>query len=67
LWSNGWMDQDTTWYVGMPGPGSRCVRWGPAPLPLPRQKRGTAASLTFQPMSIVAKWLDGSGYHLVQR
>jgi len=31
---------------------------------LPPTERGTAAPV-FRPMSIVAKWLDGSGYHLV--
>jgi len=30
-------------------------------------KRGKAARLHFWPMSIVAKRLDGSGYHLVRR
>ena len=28
LWSNGWMDQDSTWYGGKPRTGRRCVRWG---------------------------------------
>jgi len=31
LWSNGWMDQDTTWYGGRPWPRRHCVRWDPAP------------------------------------
>ena len=35
--------------------------------PAPPTERGTAASHTFQPMSIVAKRLVGSGYHLVRR
>jgi len=30
-------------------------------------RRGTAVRPHFWPMSIVAKRLDGSGYHLVQR
>jgi len=29
LWPNSWMDQDTTWYGGMPRPRRHCVRWGP--------------------------------------
>ena len=28
LWSNGWMDQDATWYEGRPRPRRHCVRWG---------------------------------------
>ena len=30
---NGWMDQDATWYEGMPQPRALCVRWGPSPPP----------------------------------
>jgi len=59
LWPNGWMDQDSTWYRGRPQPRRLCVKWGPCP-PL---KRGPH----FRHMSIVAKWLDSSGYHLVHR
>ena len=33
LWPNGWMDQDTTWYGGRPGPRPHCVRWGPSSFP----------------------------------
>ena len=33
---------------------------------LPPPKRGTAAANAW-PMSIVAKWLNASGYHLVWR
>ena len=29
LWSNGWMDQDATWYGSRPRPRRLCVRWGP--------------------------------------
>jgi len=40
LWSNGWMDQDATWYGGRPWPRRHCVRWGPHHHPpLPRPKR----------------------------
>jgi len=55
LWPNGWMLQDAVWCRGRPLPGPNCVKWGPAS----QQKRGTAAP-NFWPMSIVAKWLDGS-------
>jgi len=33
LWPNGWMDQDATWYGGMPRTRPHCVRWGPSCLP----------------------------------
>ena len=59
---NGLMDQDATWYGGRPRPRRRCVRWGPSSLPLQRD-----TALNFQPMSIVAKRLNASGYHLVQK
>ena len=48
--------------VGL-GPGDIVVDGNPAPLPT---ERGTAPP-TFRPMCIVARRLDGSGYHLVQR
>jgi len=57
LWPNGWMDQDATWcHGGRLQPRPHCATWGPS-CPPPR-KRGTAPP-NFQPMSIVAKWLDG--------
>jgi len=28
LWSNGWMDQDATWYGGRPQRRQHCIRWG---------------------------------------
>ena len=31
LWTNGYMDQDVTWYGGRPRPKSHCARWGPSP------------------------------------
>jgi len=40
MWSNGSMDQDTTWYGGRPRPRQHCVRWG---LSSPK-KRGIAAA-----------------------
>jgi len=30
LWSNGWMDQDATWYGCRPRPRRHCVTWGPS-------------------------------------
>jgi len=29
LWSNGWVDQDGTWYGGRPRPRRHCVTWEP--------------------------------------
>jgi len=58
LWPNRWMDQDTAWYGGRPRPGHIVVDG--------TRERGTAPP-TFQPMSVVAKRLDGSRCHLVQR
>ena len=55
LWPNGCMYQDTSWYGSRPQPRRHCVRWGPAPPP------------NFQPVSVVAKWLDGLRYRLVWR
>jgi len=55
MWTNGWMDQDPTWYGGRPRARRHCVRWGvgnPAP---PHRKGHSSPSPTFQPMSIVAK------------
>ena len=54
LWPNGWMDQDETWRGGRPRPWPHGVRWGSSSSP----KR--AQPPNFQPMSVVAKRLDGS-------
>jgi len=43
-------------------PGDVVLDADPAPL-----KSGTAPPPVFGPMSIVAKWLDGSRYHLVRK
>ena len=51
LWPNGWMDQDATWYAARPRPRRHCVRLEHSS----PTERGTAAPLTFRPMSIVAK------------
>ena len=62
LWPNGWIDQDATWYEGRRWPRQHCVRWVPT-----TAKRGTAPSPNFWSMFVVAKWLDWSWCHLVQR
>jgi len=58
-----WMDQDATWYGGRHLSRRHCVTWGPSSSP----QKGCSPSPNFQPMSIVAKRLYVSGYHLVQR
>jgi len=57
----GWTKMPHSMEVGL-GPGDIVSDGNPAPLP----KRGTAPA-TFRPMSVVAKWLDGSRCHLVRR
>jgi len=61
LWPNGWMDEDTIWYGGRPRPRRHCVKWG---FSSPTKGHSTP---TFRPISIVAKWLDGSRCHLIRR
>ena len=56
----GWMNYDATWYGGRPRPRRLCVTWGPG-----SPKSGTAPN--FRSMSIVAKRLDASEYHLVRQ
>ena len=58
LWPNGRMDHDGTWYGRRPRPSNVVLDGNPAP-----PKRCTAAR--FRPMSIVAKRLHGSRWHLV--
>jgi len=58
---NGCMDQDATWYGARSRPRRHCVRWGPSS---PPQKGGEALFPNFWPVSIVAKRLDGSRWHL---
>jgi len=60
LWPSGWMDQDATWYGGRTVPRTHCMGDTAPPLWL------GAHHPTFRPMYIMAKWLDGSGYHLAQ-
>ena len=57
----GWIKVPLGMEVGL-GPGHILLDGDPAP----SMERGTAFP-TFRPMSTVAKQLDGSGYHLVQR
>jgi len=57
-----WMDWDETWHAGRPRPGNIVLDGDPA---TPPQKEGRAPN--FGPMSIVAKWLDGSRWHLAWR
>jgi len=64
LWPNRWMNQDATWYGGRPQPRRLCVRWGPSS---PSPKRGRKPLSNLRPMSIVAKRLDGSRWHLAWR
>jgi len=60
VWPNSCMDEDETWHAGRPQPRTRCVRWG---LSSPSPKG--AQPPNFRPISVVAKWLDGSTCHLV--
>ena len=66
LWPNGWMDQDATWYGGRTRPSRLCVRWGPSSPPHKGEgELETQLPLpNFRPMSIVAKQLAGSRWHL---
>jgi len=58
---NDWMDEDATWYGGKPGPGDIVLNGDPVP---PKKRHSTP---TFQPISIVAKRLDGSRCQLLWR
>jgi len=58
LWPNACIDQDGTWHRG----GRRSMG-----TQLPSPKRGQSPSPNFRPISIVAKRLYVSGYHLVWR
>jgi len=62
LWQNDQMDQNETWHGGRPRPWQYCVKWRPSS----HCPKG-AQSPNFRSMSIVAKQLDASGYHLVRR
>ena len=65
LWTNGWMDQDMLLgtEVGL-SPG-HIVLDGELGTHLPHSERGTGAP-TFEPMSIMAKRLDGPRCHFFQ-
>jgi len=62
VWPNGWMDQDVTWYAARPRPRRHCVRWRPSSPP-PKRVRVPI----FRPISVAAKWTDGSRCHLLWR
>jgi len=61
LWPNGWMDEDETWHGGRPRLWPDCYMGTQLPLPKGAQPPN------FWPISVVAKWLDGSRRHLVGR
>jgi len=64
LWPNGFMDQDATWYGGKPWPKWHRIRWEPSST----HSKGHSSTPQFlRPMSIVAKWLHGSGRLVVCR
>ena len=50
LWSNGWMEEDATWYGSRPRPKPHCTRRGPSSL----AKCHSSPTPSFRPMSIVA-------------
>jgi len=59
LWPSGWMDQDDTWLADRPWPWHIVLDGDPTPSP----QRGRAPN--FWPISVVARWLDGSRCHVV--
>jgi len=59
LWPKGLTDQDETWRAGRPRRWPHCVRRGPSSPP----QRGTTPN--FRPISVAAKWLQRSRFHLV--
>jgi len=57
----GWIKMPLgSWYGGRSHPTRHCVRWEPI-----SPKKGPPQPSTFPPISIVAKRMGGSGYHLV--
>jgi len=60
LCPNGWMHHNATWYGGRPQPRGLCSMGTQPYLP----KRGRSPLPNFRPMSVVAKRLDGSRWHL---
>ena len=65
LWPNGWTDHNETWHTGRPGlgPGHIVLDGNLAP---PPHKGARGGSPNFQPITAVAKWLDGSRCDLVR-
>jgi len=63
LWQNDWTDQDETSHAGIGlGPGHIMIDGDTGPPP----QRGTAPP-NCRPISVLAKWLDGSRCHVVWR
>jgi len=67
LWPNGWIDQNSTWYIGVPRPRLHCVRWEPSSpteraqqppniVPVLRAHVGQSASLNCGPCLL---WRNG--------
>jgi len=55
LWSNGGMNQDTTWYAGRPRPRRLCVRWEPSS----PQRKGAQHPPIFGPCLLWPNgWMD---------
>ena len=61
LWPNGSMAQDETSHACRRRPWPHCVKWGPSS-PSPKGQIPN-----FRPISVVAKWLDGSRCRVVGR
>jgi len=60
LWPKGWMDQDAIWYGGIVSAQATVLDGAQLP------PKGHSPP-NFWPMSILAKRLDGSTYHLAPR
>jgi len=58
----GWIKMKLGMQVGL-GPGHIVLDWDSDELPLPQ--KGAKPPPNFRPISVVAKWLDGSRCHLV--
>ena len=53
FWATAWMDQDATWYKGMPRPGHIVLDGAQLPPPPAKKEKGTTPN--FRPMCTVAK------------
>jgi len=56
LWPNSWMDQDTTWSGGRPGPRRHCVRCGSSSPP-PKKKEAHPQFTAHVYYSQMARWI----------